>query len=121
MGHFFRVPTRLGIDAALGDRGELFVRGPFLGAVLLEDKRKVVAAHLAGPGNECAVTRDFVMLDGLRGSNDRGIQHMLIGDIADDLVPFLDQTVDAMALRAFRLLFPHLEYLLQARYLLLGS
>ncbi len=37
-----------------------------------------------------AVARDLVMLDRLRGSEQCGVQHFLVGDIGGELVRFLD-------------------------------
>ena len=39
-----------------------------------------------GPGNQRPIARDLVVLDGLRRTDDRGIEHFLVGNLARDLV-----------------------------------
>src|SRR5262245_36702827 len=47
-----------------------------------------------GPGDERAVTRDLVMLDGLSTADNRGIEHLAVVHLAGNLVGLLDKTVD---------------------------
>src|SRR5205823_4419622 len=65
----------LGIDIALGNCGQLLVSRFFLSKRLFKESRNIIAGKLIGPGDERSITGDLVMFDGLRGSNQRGIEH----------------------------------------------
>jgi hypothetical protein len=71
------------------------------------------------PGNQGAVTGDLVVLDGLRCTDDGGIQNFLVANFASDLIAFLDQTVNGRAFDALRLLAKLLERLVETLDLLL--
>src|ERR1700682_2325498 len=73
------------VDLALGQRGQLFVSGPFLIEGLLQDTGAIVAAKLLRPRDQAAVARDLIMLGGLGGVDQCGIQHRFVLDLADDL------------------------------------
>jgi hypothetical protein len=60
------------------------------------------------------------MLDRLRRPDDGGIEDLLVGNFAGDLIAFLDQAVDGRALDAFPLLAELLEGLVEPLDLLLG-
>ena len=53
------------------------------------------------------------MLGGLRGVDQRGIQHRLVLDLAGDFLGFLDDAVDRRAIDRLGLDAMHLEHLLQ--------
>src|SRR5439155_21747837 len=46
-----------------------------------------------GPRNQRSVASDFIVLDGLSRPDNRGIKHLLVGDLARKLVSLADQTV----------------------------
>ena len=49
-------------------------------------RRRNPRAELLGPGDQRAVAGDLVVLDGLRGSDERGIEHLLVVDVAGDFL-----------------------------------
>jgi hypothetical protein len=59
-------------------------------------------AKLFSPGNQRAVTRDFIVFDRLISCDDRRIKNGF--DLAGDLVVFFQDGVDGGATRALRLL-----------------
>ena len=86
------------------DRGELVVRSFLFVEVGGEEPHNVIVTQRFRPGNEGAIASDFVVLDGLRGAHYGGIEDFFVGDLACDLVPLADQTVDRGAFDAFGLL-----------------
>ena len=80
----------------------------------------VVATDAARPGDQRAVARDLVVLDGLTGGDERGVQHLLVGDLAGDLVALLQDAVDRRAVDALDLDAVLAEHLLQADDVALG-
>ena len=73
-----------------------------------------------GPGDQRAVTGDFVVLDGLSGPDNRSIQNLFIGDFACQLVGLADQAVNRRTFQALRLFPQLLKDLIETRDLVLG-
>ena len=65
--------------------------------------RNVGTAEQLRPGDQSAVAGDLVMLDGLRGRDQCGIENHLVGDFAGDVVGLVDDAVDRRAFGALRL------------------
>src|SRR5262245_15580777 len=57
----------------------------------------VAAAKTLGPCDERAVARDLIVLDGLAGRNDGCVQHILVLDLAADILGLIDGAVDRRA------------------------
>ena len=60
------------------------------------------------------------MLGGLGGVDEGGIQYHFVGDLAGDLVGFLDDAIDRRAIDRLHRGTMHLEHLLQALHMRLG-
>ncbi len=60
------------------------------------------------------------MLDGLRTADDGRVQHLLVIDLAGDIVGFPDQAIDRRAVGALRIPAKALKDLLEAADLLFG-
>ena len=60
------------------------------------------------------------MLGGLRGIDQRGVQHLLVFDFAGDFIGFLDDTVDRRTVHRLYLGTMHLEHLFQSLNMGLG-
>jgi hypothetical protein len=73
----------------------------------------VVPAKFLCPLDQRAVARHLVMLDGLRRSDEGGIEDTLVIDFASNLVSFLQNAVDRRAVDGLGLYAMHLEDLLQ--------
>src|SRR4051794_9564248 len=123
MVRFMAGPSARGsaVDAlAQRHRIELGVGGLFLVQVGVEETNDIVVAELFRPGDQCAVTGDLVMLDGLRGSHDRSVEHGLVLDFARGRVGFPDQAVDRRAVGAGGLFAELIEHLVEPLDLLVG-
>jgi hypothetical protein len=59
----------------------------------------LVVTEPFGPGDQRAITAHLIVLDSLRGSDEGGIQHGLVLDLAGRLVDLLDDAVDGRTLR----------------------
>jgi hypothetical protein len=79
----------------------------------------VIAAEFIRPSNQSAITRDLIVLDRLCGADDGGIENLLVGDLAGNIVRFRNETVDRGTLHALRLLAEFLEHLVEPRDLIL--
>ena len=73
-------------------------------SVVVKSLRDRLLAEFLGPGDQRAVAGDLVVLDRLGGCDQRRVQHLLVRDLAGDLLGFLDDSVDRRASRAFRIL-----------------
>src|SRR3954447_23975063 len=123
MVRFMAGPSARGfaVDAlAQRHRVEFGIRGFFLVQIGVEETNDVVVPEFFRPGDQCAVTGDLVMLDGLRGSHDRSVEHGLVLDFARGRVGFLDQAVDRRAVGARGLFAELVEHLLEPLDLLIG-
>src|SRR5262249_28208648 len=87
------------VHFALGHSGQLLVGRLFLLKVLLKQSRAIVAAQLFRPRDQGAVARDLVVLNGLRRSNERGIQNRLVPDLAGNLFCLVDDAVNGGGIR----------------------
>jgi hypothetical protein len=83
------------VHPGLRERRKLLARRLFLIEVLFEQGRAIVASELPCPGDQAAVARDLVVLDGLRCSDQGGVQDALVLDLAGNLIGFLDDAVDS--------------------------
>jgi hypothetical protein len=72
------------------------------------------------PGDQCAVAGNFIVFDCLRRADDGGIEHILVGHLAGDLISLADKSIDGRALHPFGLLAELLEHLTEPRDLVLG-
>src|SRR5499426_522433 len=108
------------VDLALRHDGELLVGRFFLFEVLLQQGSAVAAAELVRPGDQAAVARDLVVLDRLRGRNERRVQHRLVGDLAGDVLGFFDDAVDGGTIDTLDVLAEGSEHLLEPLHVVLG-
>jgi hypothetical protein len=92
----------------------------FLIQDLVQDAGAVVAAELLGPGDEGAVTGDFVVFDSLSGGEQGGVENLRIGDLAGDFLGLVDDAVDGRAGHALGIMAMHAEDLLDHLDLLFG-
>ena len=70
-------------------------------------------AKLLRPGYQRPIAADFIVLDGLSGGDDGGIEYGLVLNLASDLVGFFDDSVDGWALRPAGFLAELFEHLLK--------
>src|SRR5262249_31102358 len=96
------------VQSTLGHGSQLLVCRFFLVEVLLKQGRAIVAAQLFRPCDQRAVARDLIVLDGLRRSDERGIEDRLVLDFAGDLFGLVDDAVDGGAIHHPWLLWMHL-------------
>ena len=82
------------IDPAFRQRGQLLVGHALLVERLLQHGGTVVTAELARPRDQAAVAGDLVVLGGLSSVDQCGVQHVLVGDLAGNLVGLLQKTLD---------------------------
>src|SRR4029079_6570458 len=75
-----RLLSRFRVHALGRERRELLVGRFFFLEVLGEHAGAIVAAKLLGPRDQRAVTRDLVVLDGLRSRDQPGVQRLLVLD-----------------------------------------
>src|SRR5258708_38177426 len=68
----FQSSRGLEVHGSFGERGQSFVRLLLLLQGLIQQAHRVLDAELNGPLLQRAVSRDFVMLDGLRRGNHAG-------------------------------------------------
>ena len=80
-------------------------------------RHDIGAAELGRPGDQRAVARDLVVLHRLRGGDEAGIHHVLVVDLADQILAFLQDAVDRRALLALRIGVHQLEHLAQPVHL----
>ncbi len=83
---------------------QLLVGGLYLVQVRGQQSHNRIVAKLFSPGNQRAVTRDFIVFDRLTACDDRRIENGFVGDLAGDLVVFFQGAVDGGATRALRIL-----------------
>jgi len=57
-----------------------------------EQPHHVIAAELIRPSNQSAITRDLIVLDRLRRSDDGSIENLLVHDLAGNVVGFRNET-----------------------------
>src|SRR3712207_1060583 len=76
----------LRVDLAFGDPVELLVGRLFLIQDLVQDAGAIFAAELLGPGHEGAIAGDLVVLHGLSGSKQRGVENLRVVDLASDVL-----------------------------------
>src|SRR5215207_3578078 len=105
------------VDLAFRQRAQLLVGDLFLIERLLQNTGAIVASKLPRPRDQAAVARDLIVLGGLRGIDQGRVQHGLVGDLACDLVGFLDDAVDRRAIDRLHLGAVHAEYLLEALHM----
>src|SRR5215470_670882 len=108
------------IDEAFGERVELRVGRLLLLERPLEDAGAVVAAKLLRPRDQRSVARDLVVLDRLRGGDQRRVEHLLVLDLAGHLLGFLDDAVDGRAVDRLGVDAVHAENFLDAGDVILG-
>jgi hypothetical protein len=101
--------ARFSIHLTFGDGVELSVGRLLFTQIGIKQACNVVVAEFMSPCDERPVTRNFVMLDRLRGTDHGGIEHFLVVDLASNLVGFLDEAVDGGTIRTPRLLAQLLE------------
>src|ERR1043166_6392312 len=108
------------VDFAFCETGERCVGLLLLRKRRVEKHHGLVIAELPCPALECAVTRDLVMLDGLRGCEKPAMEwgHVLV--LVHDLLPLVENAHDGIAVFALRSLANRLEALLKPLHLLLG-
>src|SRR5437764_4530521 len=95
-------------------RVELGVGRLFLVEIGGEEANDVVVAELLGPGDQGAIPRDLIVLDGLCAGDDRGVQYGLVLDFAGRVVGLLDQAIDRRTVGSLRRLAELLEDLVEA-------
>src|SRR6266700_3909706 len=81
-----RSARRHDVDLALGHVGQLLVGRLLFLQGLLEDLGAVIAPELLGPGDQGAIARDLIVLDGLRRGDHGRVENVLVVDIADDVI-----------------------------------
>src|SRR3954466_11237848 len=109
------------VDAlAQRDGRQLLVGGLLFIKIGRKQPKNIIVAELLGPGDQRAVAGHLVVLDRLSSADDRGIQNILVGNLASNVVGFRDQSVDRRAPHTFRLVAEFLEYLSKALDLLFG-
>ena len=106
------------IGELLGELGQEFVGVLLFDEGLLQELGRVLHVELLCPGQQRPVARDLVMLHGLGGRDQAGIDGLAPGELLDHLVAFGDDALDRLALDAFWLLAQDLEDLLQPLHLL---
>ena len=111
---------RLAIDAVFRHRRQFLVRGLFFVEVLLQQGCAVLAAELLRPRDQAAVAGDLVVLNGLGGGNQGGIQHALIFDFPCHYVRLVTNAVDGGAVHALGILALQLKHAFQPLYVILG-
>src|ERR1700751_4368301 len=109
----YKYLRRAQVDLALGDVGELLVGRLLFLEVLIQQVGDVVAAEPLRPRDQRAVAGDLIMLDRLRGGDDRGVEHLVVGNLAGHVLGFLDDAVDRRTVDAFRVRAVQPEYLLE--------
>ena len=114
MRPFSNALSGLTVDLAFGHFGQFLVGRLLLIQRLIEKRCRVIAAQLLGPSDQRSIACHLVMLDGLRGSNERGIENGFVLDFADNVLGFFDDTVNRWAIDALRFLADQLEHLLQS-------
>ena len=75
---------------------------------------------LLGPRDQRPVARDLVVLGGLGGGDQAGVQRLRIVRLADDFLAFLDDALDRRAGLGLRRFADDLEHLLEPGDVLLG-
>src|SRR5216684_5469467 len=108
------------VDLALGHVGELLVGRLLFLQGLLEDLGAVITPELLGPGDQGAIARDLIVLDGLRRGDHGRIENVLVVDVADDVIRLLQDAVDRRTIHRFHRLPFELEYLLEPLHVVLG-
>src|SRR5262249_10898714 len=112
--------SRPAIGVGFGHLRQLLIGRLFLVQGLIEQGRRIVAAHLLGPRNERSVTRHLVVFDRLRGSNERRVEHGLVLDFAGNILGLFDDAIDRRAVDALGLLPEQIEYLIKPFYVIFG-
>src|SRR6476646_1130872 len=107
------------VHLALGHGSQFFIDRFFLIEVLLQQGCAVVTPQLFGPGDQRAVARDLIVFDGLRRSDERGVENGFVLHLAGHLFGLVDDAVDRWTIHAPRFLAEQLEDLLQAHHLVL--
>ena len=85
-----------------------------------EETHDLVVAELLGPGYQRPIAANFIVLEGLSGGDDGGIEYGLILDLASDLVGLLDDSVEGRTMRPAGFLAEFFERLLKPLDLLVG-
>src|SRR5690349_4839021 len=88
---------RLAVYLAGRELAQLLVGRFFLAQRLLEETACVAEAELVGPGRECAVARDLVVLHGLRRRDQAGIERLAALELVHDRLAFLEDAQDRLA------------------------
>src|ERR1700756_5148050 len=90
----------LGVDGGDCDLAQGLVRFLFLSERLIEQLDGIFHAEVLSPGLQGAVARNFIMLDGLRGCEQAGIERGRTLVFLHDLLTFVDDALDGIALLA---------------------
>jgi Rieske Fe-S protein len=61
-------------------------------------------ADRLGPGDQCSVTSNFIVLDGLSGPDNRSIKDPFVGNLTHEVISLANKTIDRGAFNALRLL-----------------
>ena len=89
------------VDLRFRHGRQLFVGGLFIAKVLLKQLDDILAAQLACPRNQVAVTGNLVVLDSLRRGDHSSLDHAAPFRIADQFAAFRQDAVDPFASYAF--------------------
>ena len=102
------------IDAVLGERRQLLVRGLFLLEVLLEQFGRFVVAHDLRPRDERPVRRHLVVLGALAGRDQAGVHRRVVELLLHDRLALLDDAGNAVAVLALDLFVEAGKHALEA-------
>src|SRR5579871_707738 len=116
----FRGLLRVFVDTALGEFAQGLVGLFLLAKRLLQELRRIAEPEFVGPGDERAVSRNLVMLDGLRRSEQAGVQRRRALVLLHYLLALGDDAHDGVAGLALRFGVDFLEHLFETRDVLFG-
>src|SRR3954471_547646 len=108
------------VDGILGQVGEQLVGVLLLNERLLDQTLGFREPQLLGPGEQGAVAGDLVMLHRLSRCNQTRIRSLAALELLEDLLTFLNDALNGLALDTLGLLTHELKHLLEALHLSLG-
>jgi hypothetical protein len=112
---------RLAIYALAQRHGrELLVGRLLLLQIGVKETHDVIVPERFRPGDQRAVASYLIVLNSLCGPDYGRVENVLVGDLAGDLIAFLDQPLDGRALPTLRLLAEFLKGLVETLDLLFG-
>jgi hypothetical protein len=109
-----------GIDGRIGQFGQGVVGLLLFGKRLIQEFDRVLQVELGSPRLERAVTRNLIVLDGLRGGEQAGIKRGLALVFVHDLLALVEDAFDGVAFLAARRFAQKFEDLLQTLDLSFG-